>query len=67
MEQEIQIILTLSLPAWIDKKDIERHILKYLKDNVEVLKIEIKEESEIFETEFEKGYQLGFYEGQAIM
>lgn len=48
MEQEVQIILTLSLPTWIDKKDIERHILKYLKDNVEVLKIEIKEESEIY-------------------
>ena len=48
MEQEVQVILTLSLPTYIAKKDIERHILKYLKDSVEVIKIEIKEESEIY-------------------
>lgn len=48
MEQEIQVILTLSVPIYIDKEDIERHILKYLKDSVKVLKIEIKEESEIY-------------------
>ena len=48
MEQEVQVILTLSLPIFIDKKDIERHILKYLENSVEVLKIEIKEESKIY-------------------
>lgn len=48
MEQEIQVILTLSVPTFMDKEDIETHILEYLKDSVEVLKIEIKEESEIY-------------------
>ena len=43
MDQKVQVIVTLSFPTYFDKKDIERHILKYLKDNVEVLKIEIKE------------------------
>lgn len=48
MNQEVQVILTLSLPTYLNKKDIERYILKYLKDSVEVLKIEIKEESKIY-------------------
>jgi hypothetical protein len=48
MEQEVQVILTLSIPTFMDKEDIERHILEYLKDSVEVIKIEVKEESEIY-------------------
>ena len=48
MKQEVQVILTLSIISFMDKEDIERHILEYLKDSVKVLKIEIKEESEIY-------------------
>jgi hypothetical protein len=43
MRRKVQVILTLSVIEVMDKKDIERHILKYLENSVEVLKIEIKE------------------------
>lgn len=48
MKQEVQVILTLSILTYFTKEDIERHILKDLEHSMEVIKIEIKEESEIY-------------------